>query len=477
MTIHTLTSTPRGRGRRPLFRTALTTLAAATALAASVPAASAALDPAATVAIAGELQAPRSYTVAELQGLPQVSVSAEVGGDERQFTGVSVDALVGTATPILPAGHNPSLRVTIEATGTGGRTVTLAHAELMSGFGNRTAILALQRDGVDLTSGPQLVVGGDSGSARVLGHVTRLGVAVQSAQMVAPPSPGALTIQGPRDSRVLDAAALAALPQETLDVSYLSGNPAVPQYRNEVGPMLDTVLRAAGFVPEHVAWVSAVAPDDYAAVVTPGEMTVGGKLLQLALVENGSPLSQPRLIVSGDVRGGRYSSNTTGLVVGCVRYVACDIAPTGPAGPAGSDGVAGSDGAPGAAGPLGPAGPVGPAGATGATGAVGPRGATGPRGKDATVTCRVRTVRGKRSQVTCTVKTTAKASALRARLVRNGRTVATGRRTGTLRAGTHRITLSAQGGARALRRSDYRLVLTQRTGSRTATSTRGATVR
>lgn len=468
-------------GRRPLCRGTVAALVACATLAASAPVASAALDPAATVAIAGQIQTPQTYTVAALQGQPQTTVSAEAGGDERQFTGVSVEALVAAAAPSLPAGHNPALRVTIEATGTAGRTVTLAYAELQAGFGNRKAVLALQRDGVDLTSGPQLVVGGDSGPARILGHVSRLAVAVQGVEIATPPSPGALTVQGPRDSRVLDAAALAALPQETLDFSYLSGSPQVAQYRTGVGPMLDTVLRAAGFIPEQVAWVSAVAPDDYAAVVTPNEMTVGGRLLQLALVENGNPLTQPRLMVGGDVRGGRYSSNTYGLVVGCVRYVACDIAPVGPVGPtgpAGNDGAPGSDGATGATGVAGAAGVAGPAGAAGP---VGPRGATGPRGRDAAVSCRVRTVRGKRSQVTCTVKTTGRTRALRARLVLNGRTVATGERAAgrakTIPAGTLRVVLTARSGARALRTGSYRLVLAERAVGRTTTSTRSAAVR
>jgi hypothetical protein len=65
----------------------------------------------------------------------------------------------------------------------------------------------------------------------------------------------------------------------------------------------------------------------------------------------------------------------------------------------------------------GPQGSPGPAGQTGATGATGPAGTRGPRGPRARVSCKVRS----RRRVTCRVK-----SASSARLVRHGRTYASG---------------------------------------------------
>ncbi|MEZ5121797.1 MAG: hypothetical protein R2736_09500 [Solirubrobacterales bacterium] len=453
----------------------------ALASAVGAPAASAALDPAATVAVGGQVTTPHTYTVAELQTLPQQDVVAEVGGDAHTFRGVSVDALITAADPVLPGGHNPTLRVTAELTGTAGRTVTLARGELLADFGAKDAVLALERDGVELSNGPQLVVGGDAQPTRMLGGIGQLDIAVQSPMATTPPSPGALTVRGPNSTRVLDAATLAGLPAETLAVSFLSGNPPVTQNRTEVGPMLDTVLRAAGFVPDKVAWVAAVAPDNYVAVVTPSEMTVGGRLLQISLNEDSAPLTQPRLIVSGDVRGGRYVSNTYDLVVGCIRFEACDL---GIAGPPGPTGPAGSDGAPGPAGPSGPAGtegapgpvgPVGPVGPAGPQGVPGPTGPVGPKGRDARVTCRVTNARGKPTQVRCTVTTTGgRGTKLRVRLVRGQRTVASGRRTTTRAAGAVAVTLD---GARALRRGTYRLVLTEQRGARKRTTTQSAVVR
>jgi hypothetical protein len=104
---------------------------------------------------------------------------------------------------------------------------------------------------------------------------------------------------------------------------------------------------------------------------------------------------------------------------------------SGPAGPKGDTGETGAPGAKGETGAPGPAGPAGPVGATGATGARGARGARGAAGAAAKVTCRVVRVRGAQ-RVTCKVAaagsraTRAKLAKASARLVRGGRTYATG---------------------------------------------------
>ncbi|MDO8212298.1 family 78 glycoside hydrolase catalytic domain [Conexibacter sp. CPCC 206217] len=141
-----------------------------------------------------------------------------------------------------------------------------------------------------------------------------------------------------------------------------------------------------------------------------------------------------------------------------------DTGPTGPAGPAGPTGAVGPAGPNGDIGPAGPIGPVGAGGSKGDagakgdkgdTGAKGDRGATGPKGdrgapgRDAKVTCRIMATRG-RQKVSCAVtlarsggKSARKARATTsARLVRNGRTYASGR-LGALRT-THRVTRGAR---------------------------------
>lgn len=53
------------------------------------------------------------------------------------------------------------------------------------------------------------------------------------------------------------------------------------------------------------------ATDDYAAVVAYGEIdpSFGATPVLLAVSEDGTPLTRPRLVVPGDVKGGRYVSD------------------------------------------------------------------------------------------------------------------------------------------------------------------------
>ncbi|HEY6525603.1 MAG TPA: hypothetical protein VIY10_17595 [Solirubrobacteraceae bacterium] len=65
-------------------------------------------------------------------------------------------------------------------------------------------------------------------------------------------------------------------------------------------------------------WVAGVGSDAYVAVVTPAEQWVGERPLQISLNDDGTALAEPRLVVDGDVKGGRYVSDLVDLVVGHV---------------------------------------------------------------------------------------------------------------------------------------------------------------
>lgn len=92
--------------------------------------------------------------------------------------------------------------------------------------------------------------------------------------------------------------------------------PGGSQSHTEVGPTLAAVLLAAHLPFNLDTWVAAVGSDAYVATVTPAEAFVGGRPLLVSLNEDGQPLAQPRLVVDGDVKGGRYVSDLVGLVVG-----------------------------------------------------------------------------------------------------------------------------------------------------------------
>lgn len=61
----------------------------------------------------------------------------------------------------------------------------------------------------------------------------------------------------------------------------------------------------------------AVGADGYAALVAYGEVSpdVGNTGLLVALAEDGAALQRPRLVVPGDVKGGRYVSDLVELRV------------------------------------------------------------------------------------------------------------------------------------------------------------------
>ena len=190
-----------------------------------------------------------------------------------------------------------------------------------------------------------------------------------------------------------------------------------------VEPLFGTTIRNIGLR----YFLSVTAVDSYRALVAWGDIDpfFGNRQdIQLAYEERNddvvgagfvslAPVG-PRLIVPGDVRGGRY--------VSCIREIQLASAddsdgafpgPAGPAGPAGDEGPQGPAGptvqaAPGAQGPVGLQGPAGPKGA---------RGAAGRAGR---VTCRLT---GKRkARVRCTVEYTGRS----ARLTRDGRVYARG---------------------------------------------------
>ncbi len=139
----------------------------------------------------------------------------------------------------------------------------------------------------------------------------------------AAPKPGRVLITGDVEKRLrLDASDLARLPQQVVTVTFMSGSGA--QTRTFTGPLLLDVLNLAqpDFDPAIKGdklrhYVVATASDGYQAVVAWGEFDpeFGAKKILLAITEDGVSLADagPRLVVPGDVRGGRYVSNTVSI--------------------------------------------------------------------------------------------------------------------------------------------------------------------
>ncbi|MBV8991541.1 MAG: hypothetical protein JO372_23515 [Solirubrobacterales bacterium] len=300
--------------RRSLLAVAV--LAALGGIGAEAAPASARAD-SANVTIGGAVAAPLTYSMSSLAALPQTTFSARrrVSGELRTYTdeGVPLEGLVDNAQPVLPDAKNALLRVTVTVGNKRGRRVTFALGELDPGFGDHPAYLALQQNGRALVA-PRLIVPGDASAARTVSGVSRITVGVHNPTPTTPPEAGSLMLQDRGVTQVLSASQLASLPARTLEVTFEAGTSS--QQHTEIGPTLDTVLRAARIHVDFNTWVAAVGSDGYVAIVTPAEAWVGERPLLISLNEDGQTLTQPRLVVDGDIKGGRYVSGVDDLVIG-----------------------------------------------------------------------------------------------------------------------------------------------------------------
>lgn len=265
--------------------------------------------------VSGDVALPASYSRADLAGLPQVTLPDQrppTRRDAHTVTGVALQSLILSSTPLLPSAKNAGLRVTAVVTGRHHRSVAVALGELDANFGNHPALLVLARDGRSLRHAPDLTFPSDTDDRRTVHDVTHIEIAV-TAPTSAAQTPGSLQIDSGRRIVVLSAARLSTLPAETRTVTFQAGTAV--ETHTETGPSLRTVLRAAHIRATATTTVAALGEDGYTAAVTPGETTSGGRPLQISLVEDGTALTKPRLVVDGDVKGGRYVSGLVALQV------------------------------------------------------------------------------------------------------------------------------------------------------------------
>ncbi|MGH3670530.1 MAG: hypothetical protein ACRDSH_07820 [Pseudonocardiaceae bacterium] len=136
------------------------------------------------------------------------------------------------------------------------------------------------------------------------------------------PSPGTVQVTGALTHpfcTTLDQ--LRAMPQQTVRVEFQSDKGS--QHHTEVGVPLaklipPTALATHARKEDLLSFVVlAVGADGYRAALSYGELSpdFGNKGVLLAITEDGVPLSSPRLIVPGDVKGGRYVTDLTELRV------------------------------------------------------------------------------------------------------------------------------------------------------------------
>jgi DMSO/TMAO reductase YedYZ molybdopterin-dependent catalytic subunit len=129
----------------------------------------------------------------------------------------------------------------------------------------------------------------------------------------APVPPGQLRVTGAvRVPDTWTSDRLARLPRHTVAVTF--GTDRGPESHSETGVPLSALLDQAGLLPvpgvkhsELSAGVLVIGADGYRALVSYGEIApaFGNRDVLLATVQDGQQLARPRLVVPGDVKGGR----------------------------------------------------------------------------------------------------------------------------------------------------------------------------
>ncbi|MGH3493801.1 MAG: hypothetical protein ACRDRL_33545 [Sciscionella sp.] len=165
------------------------------------------------------------------------------------------------------------------------------------------------------------VLAGCGSATATAGTSTSAGALTSSTSASSIPAPGMLRINGAvRHQETIGSGQLAALGTRTIMVSY--GTHKGVSHHTETGVPLSVLLDKVGLSTDPsrkndalTFAVLAVGADGYRAVVSYGEVApeFGNRNILIALTQDGKKLARPRLIVPGDVKGGRYVSDLVAL--------------------------------------------------------------------------------------------------------------------------------------------------------------------
>ena len=295
--------------------------------------------PTSSLELTGAVDRPGTYALPDLQALPSrtaaVTFQTGRGPVSATFTGPTLWSVLGAAglTP-APGARNSNLRNVVVATGSDGYAAAFSGGELDPRFGGGRApvLVGYARDGQPLGADgfARAVVPGDVFGGRYVSSIASLDV----VQAPSNPSQGggastSFTLSGlVARPGAYDAASLAAFPAVTESVTYTAGGR--PVSATFTGVPLWTLLTAAGLVTDPAAaagaalrrYVLATGSDGYEAAFSLGELdpNLGGSgaVSLVAYAQDGQPLGADgfaRLVVPGDLAGGRYVSNLVSLQV------------------------------------------------------------------------------------------------------------------------------------------------------------------
>ncbi len=286
--------------------------------------------------VSGQVGAPATDTAASLQTLPQstqsVTYRAGSGAANDTFTGPTLYTVLQAAGGITtnPANKNDLLRRYVVATGSDGYKAVISAGEISPRFGNRQDLVATS-DTLNQLPNPsgfaRVVATGDVAGGRYVSNLTDLTVLASPAQ------PGAgggrsstIAVQGAVNTPIsFTLPSLQALTPYTETVTYLSGTTTVTD--TYTGALLWDVLNKAGVQTDTSVkndilrkLVTATGMDGYQVDFALGELSpsFGNNPILVAYADTAGTLATDgfaRLVVPGDLAGGRYVSNLYSLTV------------------------------------------------------------------------------------------------------------------------------------------------------------------
>jgi DMSO/TMAO reductase YedYZ molybdopterin-dependent catalytic subunit len=293
--------------------------------------------PSTSFQLTGLVSHPGTFTFANLQAFPKVTVTINAQPlGSHSFGGALLYSLLQQAGIIVVSTRkNDILRKAVPVTETDGYEVAIALGEIIPRFANKQIILAYEEDGKPLPQADgfaRLVVPGDNFAGRYVSNVAQ--VSVTSPGTVPTLRAGTLSSAFNLDGQVMqpakyDLAALKALTATQVTVQSIgaSGETTSATYS---GVLLNNLLTQAGTVLDKKKngilrlGVVAIGSDGYSVLVAGGEIApmFGNIQVLVAYTANGQPLSADgfgRLVVPGDQAMGRFVSNLTELQVVTIK--------------------------------------------------------------------------------------------------------------------------------------------------------------
>ena len=291
----------------------------------------------------GDVVTPGFDTLSSLSALPATTETATYkagGGAVRDaYTGTALWTLLGSAGGIkpIPGVKNSSLLNYVVAVGSDGYEAVFSGGELNPMFGGSSSapdLVAYSDTGGQLGPGgadgfARMVVPGDKAGGRYVSNLVDLTVGQAPAPAKGPGGVSTeFTLSGVLNPGAYTLSSLQALPAVQLTATYeAGGTPVTDTY---TGVSLWTLLNDAGLITDPDVkndvlrqYVEAIGSDGYAAIFSLGEIDpmFGDQPDLVAYADSDGQLGPDgedgfaRIVVPGDIAGGRYISNLVALEV------------------------------------------------------------------------------------------------------------------------------------------------------------------